>query len=119
MCILALSWLIGARLFFTQVQAVIRGKIRVEVFCHGGLSVIKSLSALFFDLGIREAGPGEFSRLAFENGKLTLNEAEAVADLIHSEDVERGILSSEAVAGKLSGLIRGLGDEVDEFKGLY
>jgi len=89
------------------------GEDSVEVFCHGGLSVIKSLSSLFFGLGIREADPGEFSRLAFENGKLTLNEAEAVADLIHSEDVERGALSSEAVAGKLSGLIRGLGDEVD------
>ena len=90
------------------------GEDSVEIFCHGGLSVIKSLSSLFFDLGIREADPGEFSRLAFENGKLTLNEAEAVADLIHSEDVERGVLSSEAVAGKLSSLIRGLGDEVDD-----
>ena len=92
------------------------GEDSVEIFCHGGLSVIKSLSSLFFDLGIREAGPGEFSRLAFENGKLTLNEAEAVADLIHSEDVERGVLSSEAVAGKLSSLIRGLGDEVDDLR---
>ena len=92
------------------------GEDSVEIFCHGGLSVIKSLSALFFGLGIREADPGEFSRLAFENGKLTLNEAEAVADLIHSEDVERGVLSSEAVAGKLSGLIRGLGDEVDDLR---
>jgi len=92
------------------------GEDSVEVFCHGGLSVIKSLSSLFFDLGIREAGPGEFSRLAFENGKLSLNEAEAVADLIHSEDVERGVLSSEAVAGKLSSLIRGLGDEVDDLR---
>ena len=92
------------------------GEDSVEVFCHGGLSVIKSLSSLFFDLGIREADPGEFSRLAFENGKLTLNEAEAVADLIHSEDVERGVLSSEAVAGKLSSLIRELGDEVDDLR---
>ena len=92
------------------------GEDSVEIFCHGGLSVIKSLSALFFGLGIREADPGEFSRLAFENGKLTLNEAEAVADLIHSEDVERGALSSEAVAGKLSGLILGLGNEVDDLR---
>jgi tRNA modification GTPase len=36
--------------------------------------------------------------------------------LIHSEDVERGVLSSEAVAGKLSSLIRGLGDEVDDLR---
>ena len=92
------------------------GEDSVEVFCHGGLAVIKSLTGVFLALGFREAGPGEFSRIAFENGKLSLNEAEAVADLIHSEDVERGVLSSEAVAGKLSGLIRGLGNEVDDLR---
>ena len=67
-------------------------------------------------LGFREAEPGEFSRMAFENGKLSLNEVEAVADLIYSEDVERGLLSSEAVAGKLSDIISSLGEEVDELR---
>ena len=80
----------------------------MEVFCHGGLSVIKSLTGVFLALGFREASPGEFSKIAFENGKLSLNEAEAVADLIHSEDVDRGLLSSEAVAGKLSSIISDL-----------
>jgi len=92
------------------------GEDSVEVFCHGGLSVIKSLTGVFLALGFREAEPGEFSKIAFENGKLSLNEAEAVADLIHSEDVERGALSSEAVAGKLSGMIRVLGEEVDALR---
>jgi Predicted GTPase len=77
------------------------GEDSVEVFCPGGLSVIKSLSGVFLVLGFREAEPGEFSRIAFENGKLSLNEAEAVVVLIHSEDESRGLLSSEAVAGKL------------------
>ena len=89
------------------------GEDSVEVFCHGGLSVIKSLTGVFLALGFKEAGPGEFSKIAFENGKLSLNEAEAVADLIHSEDVDRGLLSSEAVAGKLSSIISDLGKEVD------
>ena len=92
------------------------GEDSVEVFCHGGLSVIKSLTGVFLALGFREASPGEFSKIAFENGKLSLNEAEAVADLIHSEDVERGHLSSEAVAGKLSAIISDLGKEVDELR---
>ena len=92
------------------------GEDSVEVFCHGGLSVIKSLTGVFLGLGFREAGPGEFSRMAFENGKLSLNEVEAVADLIYSEDVERGLLSSEAVAGKLSDIISSLGEEVDELR---
>ena len=92
------------------------GEDSIEVFCHGGLSVIKSLTGVFLELGFREAGPGEFSKIAFENGKLSLNEAEAVADLIHSEDVERSLLSSEAVAGKLSSIISKLGNEVDELR---
>ena len=92
------------------------GEDSVEVFCHGGLSVIKSLTGVFLGLGFREAEPGEFSRMAFENGKLSLNEVEAVADLINSEDVERGLLSSEAVAGKLSDIISSLGEEVDELR---
>jgi len=92
------------------------GEDSVEVFCHGGLSVIKSLTGVFLGLGFREAEPGEFSRMAFENGKLSLNEVEAVADLIYSEDVERGLLSSEAVAGKLSDIILSLGEEVDELR---
>ena len=92
------------------------GEDSVEVFCHGGLSVIKSLTGVFLALGFKEAGPGEFSKIAFENGKLSLNEAEAVADLIHSEDIDRSLLSSEAVAGKLSSIILGLGNEVDELR---
>ena len=67
-------------------------------------------------LWIKEAGPGEYSIISFENGKLSLNEAEAVADLIHSEDVDRSLLSSEAVAGKLSSIISDLGNEVDELR---
>ena len=92
------------------------GEDSVEVFCHGGLSVIKSLTGVFLALGFKEAGPGEFSKIAFENGKLSLNEAEAVADLIHSEDIDRSLLSSEAVAGKLSSIILELGNEVDELR---
>ena len=36
------------------------GEDSVEVFCHGGLSVIKSLTGVFLALGFKEAGPGEF-----------------------------------------------------------
>ena len=101
---------------FYSAPSSYTGEDSVEVFCHGGLSVIKSLSGVFLDLGFREAEPGEFSRIAFENGKLSLNEAEAVVDLIHSEDESRGLLSSEAVAGKLSNIIKTLGNEVDALR---
>ena len=92
------------------------GEYSVEVFCHVGLSVIKSLTVLFLSLGFKEAQPGEFSRIDFENGKLSLKEVEAVGHLIHSEDTERSMLSSEAVAGRLSSIISGLGDEVDKLR---
>jgi tRNA modification GTPase len=101
---------------FYKAPSSYTGEDSVEVFCHGGLSVIRSLTGVFLGLGFAEAGPGEFSRIAFENGKLSLNEAEAVADLIHSEDVDRGLLSSEAVVGKLSSFISDLGDRVDELR---
>ena len=92
------------------------GEDSVEVFCHGGLSVIRSLTEVFLSLGFREAGPGEFSRIAFENGKLSLNEAEAIVDLINSEDSTRNQLSLEAVAGKLSNMVSVLGEEVDSLR---
>ena len=92
------------------------GEDSVEVFCHGGLSVIRSLTEVFLSLGFREAGPGEFSRIAFENGKLSLNEAEAIVDLINSEDSTRNQLSLEAVAGKLSNMVSVLGEEVDNLR---
>ena len=101
---------------FYSAPSSYTGEDSVEVFCHGGLSIIKLLTGVFLDLGFREADPGEFSRIAFENGKLSLNEAEAVVDLIHSEDESRGLLSSEAVAGKLSHMITTLGDEVDALR---
>ncbi len=92
------------------------GEDSVEVFCHGGLSVIRSLTEVFLSLGFREADPGEFSRIAFENGKLTLNEVEAVVDLINSEDLARSQLSSEAVAGKVSEIVYTLGKDVDALR---
>jgi tRNA modification GTPase len=101
---------------FYSAPSSYTGEDSVEVFCHGGLSVIKSLTSVFLRLGFKEAAPGEFTRIAFENGKLSLNEAEAVVDLIHSEDENRGSLSSEAVAGKLSSMITALGDEVDALR---
>ncbi len=92
------------------------GEDSVEVYCHGGLSVIRSLTEVFLSLGFREADPGEFSRIAFENGKLSLNEAEAVVDLINSEDAVRSQLFSEAVAGKLSDIVYTLGKDVDALR---
>jgi len=58
----------------------------VEFQCHGGRAVVDALlSALGSIDGLRQAEPGEFTRRAFENGRIDLTEAEGLADLIEAE----------------------------------
>ena len=92
------------------------GEDSIEIFCHGGLPVIRKLASMFVGLGFKEAAPGDFSRRAYENGKVSLNEAEAIADLIHAEDDERAKLSSAALSGSLSKMVVALGDDIDSLR---
>lgn len=62
------------------------GEDIVEFQCHGGRAVVDALlSALAGIEGLRQAEPGEFTRRAFENGRIDLTEAEGLADLIEAE----------------------------------
>ena len=62
------------------------GEDVVEYHVHGGIAVVEGVLEELATLpGYRMAEPGEFTRRAFENGKMDLTEAEAVADLIHAE----------------------------------
>ena len=64
-----------------RAPASFTGEDIVEYHCHGSPAVIEGvLSALSQMSGHRPAEPGEFTRRAFENGKMDLTEAEAVAD---------------------------------------
>lgn len=58
------------------------GEDVVELSCHGGLVILKQVLRAVLEAGARAAGPGEFTRRAFLNGKLGLTEAEAVMQLI-------------------------------------
>ena len=62
------------------------GENTIEISCHGSTYIQKEIINLFIDNGIRVANPGEFTLRAFLNGKMDLNQAEAVADLIASEN---------------------------------
>jgi|TARA_B110000914_G_scaffold159758_1_gene140566 tRNA modification GTPase len=62
------------------------GENTIEISCHGSTYIQKEIINLFIDNGIRVANPGEFTLRAFLNGKMELNQAEAVADLIASEN---------------------------------
>src|SRR5215475_3175369 len=62
------------------------GEDVVELHIHGGRAVLASLfAALSAMKNLRAAEPGEFTRRAFENGKLDLTEAEGLDDLIHAD----------------------------------
>ncbi|MGI8706111.1 MAG: tRNA uridine-5-carboxymethylaminomethyl(34) synthesis GTPase MnmE [Sphingomicrobium sp.] len=62
------------------------GEDSVELHCHGGRAVVDAvLGALAHFDGLRPALPGEFTRRAFENGRIDLTEAEGLADLIEAE----------------------------------
>ena len=58
------------------------GLDQIELYCHGGTHVVKLIQDLLLQSGARAAEPGEFTRLAFENGRIDLAEAEGVAEMI-------------------------------------
>ena len=62
------------------------GEDTVEVNCHGGVYVVKRVLETILAAGARPAQPGEFTKRAFLNGKLDLSQAEAVGDLIASQN---------------------------------
>jgi tRNA modification GTPase len=62
------------------------GEDIVEFQCHGGRAIVDALLSALSELeGLRQAEPGEFTRRAFENGRIDLTEAEGLADLIEAE----------------------------------
>lgn len=84
----------------------------VEITCHGGILPAKLVLDTLLENGARAAGPGEFTRRAFLNGRLDLAQAEAVADLIHSRTELALTAANEQLAGKLSQRINELRDEM-------
>ncbi len=61
------------------------GEDSAEFHVHGGVAVVDALAQALLELGLEPAEPGAFTRRAFENGRLDLAQAEAVADLIDAE----------------------------------
>ena len=77
------------------------GEDCAELHLHGGRAVVEATSQALIALGLRPADPGEFTRRAFENGRMDLAQAEAVADLI---DAETTAQASQAL-GQLDGAL--------------
>lgn len=86
---------------YAKGPASYTGEDTAELHCHGApMALSLGLEALFAQ-GARQAGPGEFTRRAFLNGRLDLVQAEAVADLLDARSRE----GARHAAGQLSGVL--------------
>lgn len=79
------------------------GEDSVELHLHGGPAVVAGVLEALGAMGLRLAEPGEFTRRAFENGRLDLAQAEGVADLIEAETEAQRRQALDQVGGRLSG----------------
>ena len=87
---------------YSRGPASYTGEDTAEFQCHGSPMVLSlGLQALFAQ-GARQAGPGEFTRRAFLNGRLDLTQAEAVGDLLEANSREGARHAAGRLAGALS-----------------
>ena len=92
------------------------GEDSFEVYAHGGLGVMALVVDVFKDVGFDEAAPGEFTKRAFLNNKISLNEAESVVDVIDSSDAESVYLSSSSLSGSFTKNIIGFSEKIDFYR---
>lgn len=90
------------------------GEDVVELHLHGGHLLAHRALEILLACGARPARPGEFTRRAFENGKIDLSQAEAVAALIKARSVEALKAADRALEGQLNAELTQLSQEVME-----
>ena len=92
------------------------GEDSFEIYAHGGLAVMGSIVDLFKQVGFDEAGPGEFTKRAFLNGKLSLSEAESVVDVINASSKEVLEISLNSLRGGFSDEVFGFSKKLDALR---
>lgn len=88
------------------------GEDTVEINCHGGVYVVKRILELLISRGARPAEPGEFTKRAFLNGRLDLSQAEAVGDLIVSQNQYALRNSVSQLRGNIRDKITGIREQI-------
>jgi len=78
------------------------GEDSAELHLHGGVAVVEGVLDVLDRLGLRMAEPGEFTRRAFQNQRMDLAQAEAVADLVDAETAAQRQQALDQLAGGLS-----------------
>ncbi len=88
------------------------GEDTVEINCHGGMLILKKVLDLVIKNGAKSAEPGEFTKRAFLNGRLDLSQAEAVMDLINSQNEFALNSSINQLKGSVSEKIKEIRSEI-------
>ena len=78
------------------------GEDMAEISCHGSVAVKQEIIRLLISIGVEPAGPGQFSRTAFINGKMTLDETEAVMDVINADSKKALAAGQKIMSGALA-----------------
>lgn len=94
------------------------GEHTIEISCHGSSYIQQEIILLLIRKGCRAAEAGEFTLRAFLNGKMDLSQAEAVADLISSENQASHQLAMQQMRGGFSNEIQKLRQELLDFASL-
>ncbi len=94
------------------------GEDVIEISCHGSRYIQEKILQLFVNKGIRPAKAGEFTLRAFMNGKMDLAQAEAVADVIASENEASHQVAMQQMRGGISQEIKSLRQELLDFASL-
>ena len=92
------------------------GEDSFEVHAHGGLGVMSLIVEAFDSVGFEEAPPGEFTKRAFLNNKIDLNEAESVLDVIDSTRADDVYLSSRSLSGEFSNKVHGFASVINDLR---
>ena len=84
----------------------------VEINCHGGINTTTKILETLLKKNVRLATPGEFTKRAFLNGRISLLEAESVNDLINATNDASRIMSLNNIGGKLTKQIRDIREKM-------
>jgi tRNA modification GTPase len=88
------------------------GDDTLEIACHGNPFIAQKILEDLLARGCRAAGPGEFTRRAFLNGRIDLSQAEAVMDLIHARGERALAAANQQLRGSLGRHVTALTDEL-------
>jgi tRNA modification GTPase len=88
------------------------GEDTIEISCHGGVLVTQKVLETILSAGVRAAEAGEFTQRAFLNGKMDLDQAEAVADIIHAKSAKAIDAAHQQLEGRLGEHIKQFRQEI-------